>query len=399
MRILIKIIITGLWLVSISCNSHELVLNQDEAYLELKNYQNELDSFRNAIGKSYDLPDVKFFQFGMGSRHKLLYKNGILTEALGTDTIEKWDVSVEIIIPSEYAVFIKSKQGKSYTLSEDTVAVWLSSGKTRRAIPGTRSPLKLPDFQDYQYPMIMRELHHEILINIVDGKPVPNLYVYSRPWRRDGAMIAMCLEATGNLDLIKNWVLTLNDAYDRNNAGENEADNLGQTLYLLSLFTDKSHPLVDTILNEIKKFEVKDKYGQYIRGRSDFHETPCYQTKWLKFGLKQLGLPDAYSVPKVEDDYSALFWWDFKDTYLAGTKDANDKGFYPYLGWACDHFHQTHTSPISNRDYPLTWEIQAGQANYQGMNCIDSVFVEKKIAVPHTWHAAEILLYLLEEKK
>jgi hypothetical protein len=32
------------------------------------------------------------------------------------------------------------------------------------------------------------------------------------------------------------------------------------------------------------------------------------------------------------------------------------------------------------------------------MAVIDPVFVRQKICVPHTWHAAEIFLYLLDPK-
>ena len=97
-----------------------------------------------------------------------------------------------------------------------------------------------------------------------------------------------------------------------------------------------------------------------IQGRSDFAAHPVYQTKWAKFGLASLGLPDPYVIPAIPDSYSALFWMAYKDSYVKG-QDANDRGLYPYLGWACDHFHGTAASPISNRDYPLTWEQEASQ--------------------------------------
>jgi len=45
--------------------------------------------------------------------------------------------------------------------------------------------------------------------------------------------------------------------FDRNNAGETEADNPGQALFLLSLVSDKNHPLVPKILEALKRFEVK----------------------------------------------------------------------------------------------------------------------------------------------
>ena len=125
---------------------------------------------------------------------------------------------------------------------------------------------------------------------------------------------------------------------------------------------------------------------------------PVYQTKWLKYGLKSMKLPDKYIIPEIADDYSALFWWDYKEHYVPGN-DANDRKDYPYLGWACDHFHGEIKSPISNRDYPLTWEINASQAKYSGIATVDSAYVNDQNSSPHTWHASEIFLYLLEIKK
>ena len=104
--------------------------------------------------------------------------------------------------------------------------------------------VRLPSFAGQQHANILRVLHQEILINIVDGRPVPNFLVYSRPWYRDSALMAMVLARTGNLGLIKDWILQLREPYDRNNAGEREADNPGEVLYLISLVSDRSHPLV-----------------------------------------------------------------------------------------------------------------------------------------------------------
>jgi hypothetical protein len=147
-------------------------------------------------------------------------------------------------------------------------------------------------------------LHQEILVNVIDGMPVPNFFVYRKPWYRDGAMMGMCLRETGNLDLLRDWILGLREPYDGNNAGETEADNLGQALYLISLVADKSHPLTARVLAELPRFESEN----YIRGHSDFAQHPVYQTKWAKFGLAALGLPDPYQIPLLPDAYSALFW-------------------------------------------------------------------------------------------
>ena len=64
-------------------------------------------------------------------------------------------------------------------------------------------------------------------------------------------------------------------------------------------------------------------------------------------------------------------------------------------GWAADHFHGLKRNPISNRDYPLSWEIQASQADYNGMKIIDNQYANEKNASPHTWHASEMFLYLI----
>ncbi len=211
-------------------------------------------------------------------------------------------------------------------------------------------------------------------------------------------MMALAFQKTGNIDLVRNWILGLRDPYDRNNAGETEADNLGQALFLISLVSDRSHPAVKAILDEVPKFHVKTPEGLHIRGRSDFAEHPMYQTKWLKYGLRALHLPDPYVIPKAKDGYSALFWMDYTDAHVPG-RDSDDRGYYPYLGWACDHFHRVKKSPIGNRDYPLTWEQRASQADYPALKILDPIYVEQKLAAPHTWHAAEVFLYLIGDLK
>ena len=118
-------------------------------------------------------------------------------------------------------------------------------------------------------------------------------------------MMAMCLETTGNLGLIKDYVMGIEDPYDHNNVdhstgiAENEQDNLGQTLYLVSLFSDRNHPVVAKILGELPRYEAVDRNETYISGRSDFQVVPGYQTRWLKFGLKALGLDDELMLSVI----------------------------------------------------------------------------------------------------
>ena len=364
----------------------------------LQKYRQQLNDLRNEF-RAFDMPDVKFFLFGMGNRTKIIYKDGKLINAITGNTIKEWRLKSESIVPNDYLVIIETTKNEIIQIVETEKGVFIKEGAKETLIDGTSTPIKLPTFEGCKYSEVLKVLNNEILFNIVDSKPLPNLFVYKTPWRRDGAMMAMCLNKTGNIGLIKNWVISLTDPYDRNNNGETEADNLGETLYLLSFFTDKNNPCVKKVLAEIPKYEVKENNTRYIKGRSDFHEAPAYQTKWLKLGLRSLGIDDPYSIPQVQDNYSALFWMDYKDTYMKGTSDAYDEwknDFFPYIGWAADHFHGLKRAPVSNRDYPLTWEIQAGQADYNGMAIINDEYMKDKISTPHTWHTAEIFLYLLD---
>ncbi len=317
----------------------------------LENYRAELSACRAAHGGSYDVPDVKFFLFGMGARTKLLYRDGILFDAVSGRELHRWKVRSEIIVPSDYAVSLETEDGGAVTLREDSEAVWLEQDGKRAAVEGTKSPVKLPDFAGKKFPRVLRVLHQELLVNIVEAGPVPNFFVYEKPWYRDGAMVALALKETGNLDLLKPWILGLREPFDKNNKGETEADNLGQALFLISLVADKNHPLVAKVLAEVPRFEKTNAAGQYILGRSDFANHPVYQTKWLKYGLRALGLPDGYTIPKVADSYGALFWMDYRDQHVAGN-DSNDRSRYPYLGWACDHFHGKKKKPAEQSRLP-----------------------------------------------
>ena len=366
----------------------------------LEELRSQLEAFRDEFGGANDMPDVKFFLFGMGNRTKFIYRDGILRNALTGTHFQTWQIARQTIVPNEYRVELLTLKGDSITIFEDEGGVFVKEGELLPIlIEGTGQALKLPQFQQYRYSQVLKVLHHEILINIVDSRPLPNFLVYPKPWRRDAAMMAMCLEKTGNLELIKDWVLNLDTPYDYNNkvdgTPEEEPDNLGQTLYLLSLFSDKEHPLVSKIHLGIQKYEKNWLGKKYIKGRTDMSEYPAYQTKWLKFGLKEIGLDDPYRIPDVNDSYSPIFWWDFK----APSKDEEDPVvwlYYPYLSWAKDHYFGTKRSPISNRDYPLTWEIEASQADYEKMKIIDNFYYLEKNASPHTWHTAEVFLYLID---
>jgi hypothetical protein len=340
---------------------------------------------------SKTLPARDFYLFGMGARRKLVYAGGALRDACSGQPVLSWEVAGEEIRPQDYEVRLTTRAGGAVRLYEDESALWVEEDGRKRAL--SSAPVALPDFAGHAHAETLRVLHADILTNITPAGPVPCLFVYCRPWYRDAAMMAMVLERTGNLGLIREWILALRSPYDRNNAGNAEPDNLGQLLYLVSLAADQRHPLVGAVLREAER----RREGSHLAGLTDGGAKPVYQTKWLKFGLRKLGLEDRWEIPRVADPYSQLFWWDYTDRHVATEPfSARQRDLYPYLGWAADHFHKVEPAgPFGDRAYPLTWEQEASEANYAGMRPVSEEYERLHLSAPHTWHAAEMFLYLL----
>lgn len=329
--------------------------------------------------------------FGFGSRRKLLYARGALCDALSGEVLQSWPATAESFDPAGASVRIETAGG-AVTIEEDEQGVWIEEGGGRR--PLTSGAVALPTFAGHPHAAVLRRLHGELLVNLLPQGPLPNLWVYKRPWHRDAAMVCMCLQRTGNLRLVEPWIAGLREVFDRNNAGETEADNVGQVLYLASLVGGRRHPVVEPALRAAEAM----RRGASIHGRSDFAEHPVYQTKWLKFGLRALGLDDPYVIPKVADSYSALFWMDWRDEHVAHPPfDAASAEKYPYLAWAEAHFHDAAPPAWANEaGGVLTWEADASQADYARMSLLDAGLRDRRVGTPHTWHAAEMFLYLVE---
>lgn len=359
-----------------------------------------------------------FALFGMGHRRKLLYRDGRLLDALTGELLREWPAAAADYEPSEYRVTLRLREGTSVVLWEDEQAAWLREGDETTCL--TESPVNLPSFDPHPQAPLLRRLHHELLVSIVHGAPLPNLFVYQKPWYRDAAMVALCLQQTGNVPLLTDWIANLTEPFDRNNAGNQEPDNLGQFLYLLSLappypplrlgegLSDPEGRRVRAILAAAETF----RQGDHLLGITDGQEHPVYQTKWLKFGLQALGLPDAWIIPKVYDSYSALFWMAYRDEHVpAAPFVSGNAERYPYLAWAESHFHNWPPPPFPplpatvcgrmgegpgvRPPFPLTWESHASEADYRRMAIVGPEYEEQRICVPHTWHAAEMLLYYL----
>ncbi|WP_246202161.1 hypothetical protein [Spirosoma agri] len=376
-----------------------------EAALQV--YRSTLLRLRQEHTNQAELPDLKFFLFGMGNRAKYIYRNGRLINALTGHIEEQWAVKSEIIVPSEYLVHLTLDTGATIQIREDETGVWLlqtlpASARNPDRLPKpkrldhTKSPLQLPRFADNTFGLVLRVLHHEVLINVVTGsdgigRPVPSVLVYQNPRYRDAALMAMVLRETGNLQLIHNWIMALRNPADPASDTIAEADNLGQVLFLVSLAANRTHPVVQVVLDSVARFRKDD----YILGKTDGADHPVFQTKWLKYGLKSLGLPDPYTIPKQYDSYSSQFWFDYTNEHVARTNvDEQTSLDSPYRVWADDHFYHEKRGRLGTIDYPLSWERNASDAHYPGLTVLDKEFVKRKLAFPYARHAAEMFLLL-----
>lgn len=276
-------------------------------------------------------------------------------------------------------------------------------GMSLQALVGTAQaadgagPCGAPDFTGHQFAAQLAELHREILSEIDDGKPLPNKTVYRTPWRRDGAMVAMVLEKTGQIGLIRDWILTIDDPFDRNNGCE-EPDNIGESLYLLGCVTNHTHPAVGKIVEIAKK--RLDGNG-VLTGIVDGENHPVYVMKWLKLGLEKCGLDASWvKIPDAKNDfYDGLFWMDGARDPECAKAGLNHN--YPYLTWAYWHKGGRKFLPSEvpvKANGMMTWEAHGAKANYAAYKDSHPDWAKNRIAYPHTWHAAEMFLLLWEQK-
>lgn len=331
-------------------------------------------------------PENNFFLFGMGDREKYIYKNYSLRRYKDNSIVFACKGTKEEFIYDEYTVILTLENGSKIVLKEDEEGFYINDTCL------SSSRINLPSFAEYKYSKLLRILHHEILINIIDGKPVPNYFVYDTPWYRDSAMMGMVLKETNNLHLIKDWMLSLTELYDKNN-GMEEPDNLGQLLYLISLVSDKNNPMVQKIIDESMRI-LKD---GILTGVTDFGDHTIYSTLWLRYGLEQLGLSTEFLIiPERFDNYARMFWMDRKGIERTTPFENEYNSLYPYLWWATKHFEEEEIDEkYLQIGYPLSWEKEASQAKYEKIKQLSIEYAENKFSAPHTWHASEMFLYLI----
>jgi len=335
--------------------------------------------------------EKQFYLFGMGHREKTVYCDGKLKTVSDNSVLYSWDVESEEFIFDRYTVILTLKDGSSVRIHENSHGVFVNDTCI------SSSELNLPDFEEYKYSKHLRILHHEILVSFYGQLPVPNVYVYHKPWYRDGAMMALVLEKTGNIELLRYWATSVTELYDRNNWNMCEPDNLGQLAFVLSFFTSKDNPLVGKIIEEAKRISVDG----VLTGITDGNDHTVYSTLWLKYGLTKLGAnTDFIRIPNRFDSYARMFWMDRSEVERETPFENRYDEKYPYLTWAVMHFeNQPIPEELLEIRYPMSWEIDASQAKYPDIAPLSEEYAKNKCDAPHSWHAAEMFMYLIEFKK
>lgn len=346
-------------------------------------------------------PEKQFYIFGMGAREKFVYKaGGALTKFSTNEVVFSFDVKREKFLFDRYKVVVWTNDERIYLIEEDSFGAYVyetTDGERKLLMTLCESEyINLPDFEEYEYAAQLRILHQEILVSFNGILPVPNIYTYKKPWYRDGAMMALVLEKTKNLHLIKPWALSVTELYDKNNKGNCEPDNLGQIAFVLSYFVDKNYPLIDKIYKEAERISENG----LLTGLTDYSHHEIYATLWLKLAFNRLGIAaDFINIPREFDRYARMFWMD-KSEVEAQTPFENEYDeLYPYLTWATYHFNGDEIpEKLLEIKYPMSWEIKASEAEYDKISPLSEEYAKEKCSSPHSWHAAEMFMYLIEMK-
>lgn len=346
----------------------------------------------NVNEKEIEIKEEPFFILGMGLREKYLF---VKEESKEKYKLVRYSDEQEIInnlilenIDYEnYVIYAKDENKNKMTIYENENGIYIHKENEEKVLDDSIK-INIPTFDNYKHKKQLKILFNEVMINITKDGPKPNFIAYKNSWYRDSAIIAMVLKKTDNVNQIEDWISKINSIYDMQN-GCKEPDNLGQVLFLVSLIGNKNEKLVNDILEEAQDTKTED---GYINGITDGTYHPVYQTKWLIYGLKSLGLNyEEWKIPNIYDDYESLLWFEKAEQ----NKSIENSDRWPYLFFARLHYAGI---PISFEDntYPISSEYCPSKANFKEMSMINESFTKSELIVPHAWSAAEMFLYLVD---
>ena len=85
-----------------------------------------------------------------------------------------------LIIPNEYMVILSTNQGDYIKIYENENGVFVKENDDE-LIEGTDIHIDLENFEGQEYQNMKKVLYSEILFNIKDSIPYPNIIVYDEP--------------------------------------------------------------------------------------------------------------------------------------------------------------------------------------------------------------------------
>lgn len=361
-----------------------------EVYQEsLNEYEYQLKEMRSIFGvRSYNdsNEDLNIFFFGMGDREKFVYKNGNLINIKNQETILTFDYVIELIIPNEYTVLLEDKFGNIHKIFENEYGIYYSNNGETLAIDESDEAIVLPEFEKHKYSELLKVLHQEILFNIDNQIPKPNLFYYDSAQYRGTMMASMVLEYTANINLLIPWIEKIDNIYDGSQSKNSKnADNLGELLYIIGATGVDRNDLVKEILEEIDNLKQDD---GLIKSKTDNFNQTYYPTIVALYGAKKLGIDLDLNVPKIDDGYAKLTW--YSDFIIQSSKTINQNK-YPYLNWAFYHYSGDGKLYILNEIYPLSYEYVDSKVNSE---CFISSHYCQNTVLTHMWSAAEMFLLL-----
>ncbi len=302
--------------------------------------------------------------------------------------IRSFEYDEELIIPNELAVMLRDKNKNTVLIYENIDGIYIKENNKITPVVESKLDINWPNFENNKYSEILKVLYQEILFNIKDNVPIPNIMTYNSAWYRDTLLATMVLEKTDNVKILEPWVKSIDSIYDYSRAKDlKEPDGLGALMYIIGATGVNRDDLIQKIIEEIDNIREPD--GS-IKGKVDGWNQKYYPTALAILGSRKLGIDLNLQLPEYDDGYARLTW--YLDKRISTDIKTVDNTC-PYLNWAYYHYNPDETLTILGELYPLSYEIVAGETNKECF--ISEHYCNEHLALSHIWHASEMFLVLI----
>lgn len=237
----------------------------------------------------------QLFVFGMGQRDKYYLTREGDVYLYGNDFCIIKGLSDVEIDRENYKISAIYK-GKEFLMYENETGIYYSADGAVTTLDDSQI-INIPTFEGNSQQKALKVLFGEVMTNIGKNGPMTNIFTGEVSF--DAAVrIALVCEETNNLAQIRPWIQNITPDVVRNNVKATET--YGQILYLQSLLLTPNQEVVDTVIEEAKKF--KNEEGA-LAGENSY-----YATSWLKFGFLRLSETDEFAFP-IDEKGKQLCWW------------------------------------------------------------------------------------------